>query len=70
MTTFFDMEQTYEILEYGKTRYVLTQSQDRGGKLGASIGKANFHNTGLALCGVLKKGETLKKFIQRKNGMK
>lgn len=65
----------YKLLEVGKKKYVLcsnirkTESyikQKNGVSLKVFTPMANFNNTGMALCGILKGGQTLEQFIKIK----
>lgn len=61
-----DQSRKYKILPFGSYYYVLTPSPIRGG----IYPNADFKGTGMALVGVLKKGETLTDFINRQKKKK
>jgi hypothetical protein len=55
----------FQILEIDKQTYVLTH-RDRM----PLMQNANFRNTGMALCGKLKKGQTIEQFKEQYNAKK
>lgn len=52
----------YQIINVSKRQHVLTAASTREGTI---FPEANYLGTGLALCGVLKKDQTLEKWIKK-----
>jgi hypothetical protein len=68
MTTMYSDQsgKVYKILPFGSYYYVLTPSPIRGG----IFPNADFKGTGMALAGVMKKGERIEDFLTRKKKKK
>ena len=66
------MEKHYETIRVGGRTHVITKSEPRGFYQDSNknpigeIPEANYMNTCMALCGVLKKGESLASWKKRK----
>lgn len=56
-----------QTIEIKKRTHVLCDSYRKGYYLnnGERIPEANYNNTGMALCGIIKEGDTLKDWIDR-----
>lgn len=52
---------TYKLKKVFNRTHVLCESKERNDR----HRKANYLNTGMALCGILRKKETIKKFLER-----
>ena len=70
------MKQEYRLLEIGRRTHVLVSSDrntniydkdEFGYTAKEKIPEANYMNTGMALCGILRQGESLENFLVRTN---